>query len=86
MKSITIIMFILLLVGCGPIARWAEKPVTNQSEPNIISAVYLVQDQGQLAASDLRNHPKVLVTNSFNVFKRHSQAKVASGLTRMLFP
>ena len=59
----------LLLAGCAP--------ATNQSEPNSISAIYLVQNQGQLAAGDLRYHPEVMVTNSFDKFKRHSQAKVA---------
>ena len=76
-KSLTVIMIMLLLVGCEPIAISAKSPTTNQSEPNIISAIYLVQDQGQLAASDLRLHPEVMVTNSFDEFKRHSQAKVA---------
>ena len=77
MKSLTAIMIMLLLVGCAPIAISTESPSTNQSEPNIISAIYLVQDQGQLAASDLRLHPEVMVTNSFEEFKRRSQAKVA---------
>jgi hypothetical protein len=77
MKSFTVITIMLLLVSCVPIAISAERPSTNQSEVNSISAIYLVQDQGQLAASDLRLHPEVLVTNSFEEFKRHSQAKVA---------
>lgn len=77
MKSFSVIMIMLLLVGCKPMATSAENPSSNQSEPNIISAIYLVQGQGQLAASDLRLHPEVMVTNSFDEFKRHSQAKVA---------
>ena len=77
MKFFTIIMIMLLLVGCAPPAIHAERPSTNQPEPNIISAIYLVQGQGQLAASDLRSHPEVMVTNSFDEFKQHSQAKVA---------
>ena len=64
MKSFTVIMIMLLVVGCAPIAINAEKPGTNQSEPNRILAIYLVQNQGQLAASDLRLHPEVMVTNS----------------------
>ena len=77
MKSFTVIMIMLLVVGCAPIAINAEKPGTNQSEPNRILAIYLVQNQGQLAASDLRLHPEVMVTNSFDEFKRLSHAKVA---------
>ena len=77
MKSFTVIAIMFLFVGCAPIAIRAESPTTNQSEPNSISAIYLVQDQGQLAANDLRLHPEVMVTNSFDEFKRHSQAKVA---------
>jgi hypothetical protein len=77
MKSFTLIAIMLLLVGCAPIAIRAESPTTNLSEPNFISAIYLVQDQGQLATSDLQLHPEVMVTNSFDEFKRHSQAKVA---------
>jgi len=82
MKSLTAIMMMFLLVGCAPIAISAESPGTNQSEPNINSAIYLVRDQGQLAASDLRLHPEVLVTHSFEEFKRHSQAKVALWIDR----
>jgi hypothetical protein len=77
MKSITVIIIMLLLVGCAPIAIGAESPSTNQSEPIISSTIYLVQGEGQLAASDLRLHPEVMVTNSFDEFKQHSQAKVA---------
>ena len=77
MKSFTVLMIMLLLVGCAPIAISAESPSTNQSDTNIISAIYLVQGQGQLAASDLGLHPEVMVTNSFDDFKQLSQAKVA---------
>ena len=82
MKFLIAIMIMFLLVGCAPIAISAESPGTNQSEPDSISAIYLVQDQGQLAASDLRLHPEVLVTHSFEEFKRHSQAKVALWIDR----
>ena len=77
MKSFTVLMIMLLLVGCAPIAISAESPSTNQSDTNFISAIYLVQGQGQLAASDLGLHPEVMVTNSFDDFNQHSQAKVA---------
>lgn len=79
-------MIMLLLVGCAPIAISAESPGTNQSEANIISAIYLVQGQGQLAASDLRLHPQVMVTNSFDEFKRHSQAKVTLWIDKNAVP
>jgi hypothetical protein len=77
MKSFSVIMLMLLLGGCVPIAIRAERLGTNPPEPNGIPAIYLVQGQGQLAASDLRSHPEVMVTHSFDEFKQHSQAKVA---------
>jgi len=77
MKSFTAIMIMLMLVGCAPIPINTAWPRTNQPGPNGISAIYLVQNQGQLAASDLQSHPEVMVTNSFDEFKRHGRAKVA---------
>ena len=82
MKTFTIILIILLLVGCTPIAISAEKPGTDQPGPNRLSAIYLVQNQGQLTAGDLRLHPEVLVTSSFDEFKRHSQVKIALWIDR----
>jgi hypothetical protein len=77
MKSFTAIMIMLMLVGCAPIPINTAWPRTNQPGPNGISAIYLVQNQGQLAASDLQSHPEVMVTHSFDEFKQHSRAKVA---------
>ncbi len=77
MKSLVVIIIMILLVGCAPIATSVETPSSSQSEPNIISAIYLAQEQGQLALSDLRLHPEVTTTDSFDEFKRYSQTKVA---------
>jgi len=42
-----------------------------------IKAVYLVQGEGQLTQDDLKSHPEVLITNSFDDFKKFARSKVS---------
>ena len=51
-----------LIVGCAP------APTANSGNP--VRAVYLVQGDGQLSSEDLQSHPEVIVTNSFDDFKK----------------
>ena len=63
-------MFLLLIVF---VASCASQPPT----PPPIRAVYLVKGRGQLSPDDLQKHAEVMVTNSFDEFKRHSKKPVA---------
>ena len=70
MKRIILALAIFLLVaGCTP---------TLKSSSGIpIKAIYLVQGVGQLSQEDLQAHPEVMVTDSFDEFKKLAESKVA---------
>ena len=68
---------IAVLTACSP----AIEPIT-QSAASPFRAVYLVQSPGELSSEDLRAHPEVAVTGSFEEFKGHARAKTALWIDR----
>jgi hypothetical protein len=48
-----------------------------ESSDETYKAIYLVQENGQLSREDLRAHPEVMVTGSFDEFKQLAKKKTA---------
>jgi hypothetical protein len=60
MKRLIPILTVLLIVGC----------TATPSPEATYKAIYLVQENGQLSKEDLQAHPEVMVTSSFEEFKK----------------
>lgn len=69
MIFVIIFIFIIFIVGCAPAFE------NSSGEP--VKAIYLVQGDGQLSQEYLQTHPEVILTNSFDDFKKLAHAKVA---------
>jgi len=69
LKRLILILTTLLCAGCT--ATPAATPEATYA------AIYLVQENGQLSQEDLKAHPEVMVTNSFDEFKELAKNKTA---------
>ncbi len=69
------ILIAILLNSC------AQLPFGTSSEPtiaqNLYKAVYLAGELGELSAEELKTHPEVVVTKTFDEFKSHAGSKIA---------
>jgi hypothetical protein len=67
--GIAFLLTLALIVGCSD---------SNKSENSDLKAIYLTpQEGGQLTAQELKNHPEILVVNSFTDLKDAVQIKCA---------
>lgn len=69
MRQIVLGLIIVSLAGCAA-ARTGESVAPYR-------AIYLTRADGQLRADDLRAHPEILVTDSFDKLKPHASARIA---------
>ena len=69
MRQFVLILTVMLIVGCT-----ATPPGSSEAT---YKAIYLTQENGQLSKEDLQAHPEVVVTNSFNEFKKLTENKTA---------
>lgn len=69
MKQLILILILALMTSCTPAPT---------DHPKVMfRAIYLVQGAGQLSKEDLRDHPEVKVTSSFDEFKQLARDKTA---------
>ncbi len=67
----------LFVVSCSQVATGGLSANPSVTTTTPIRAIYLVQNPGQLAASDLQAHPEVIITNTFSDFEQHARTRVA---------
>jgi hypothetical protein len=78
MKRLLLLITILigiLLNSCDQLPFGT--PVEPTVPQNLYKAVYLTDEHGELSAEELKVHPEVIVTKTFDVFKSHAGSKIA---------
>ncbi len=69
MKQLVLVLTIMLIVSC-------TTTPAGSSEASY-KAIYLAQENGQLSKEDLQAHSEVIVTSSFNEFKKLAKSRTA---------